>query len=397
MDKLRIVVERYRVHLLSFGVVALVVGAFFFGGYYRYSCYYPFCSYRWQNPGHDVLVYGNNVTLRGRQIFADGSRYGDLASFGGRVYYASQWGQVYDLSGEETKVLSAEKLLSDDDVELGGGVRGLVVDEGKEGKLLFYMWLLHRERQGDCWRVEVVRKHVASARWQRIYAMPECIGQARMEESHQRFEMAGGRMQAYGERLLMSIGSFALSVEEEGTHRGKIIVMNKDGSEARIFARGVRNPQGLLVMGDGTIYESEHGAQGGDEINRIVEGGHYGFPYRSYGVPYRGQAWANNRKYAAADYMEPLFAFGVSPGVSDMTHVRLADIDGWEDVVLVSSLVGQSLFRLIIKEGRVVLVEPLLVGYRLRSVEFVDGHIYVKVDQYYSEAAIYRFDVRYKH
>ena len=125
--------------------------------------------------------------------------------------------------------------------------------------------------------------------------------------------------------------------------------------------------------------------------------GHYGYPYRSYSVPYGGQAWPNNRKYPASEYREPLFSFGVSPGVSDMTHVRLPEIDGWEDVVLLGSLVGQSLFRLVIKEERVVLFESLEVGYRLRALEFVGEHIYVKVDQYYSPSAIYRFDVRYKH
>ena len=404
-------VHRYRTYLLSFGVLALVVGAFFFGGYYRYSCYYPFCSYRWQNPGHDVLVYGNNVTLRGQKVFEDASRYGDLASLQShgeqRLYYATQWGQVYDLSVAQPRLVSEALLLSDEDVEQGGGVRGLVVAESDAGDVSLYMWVLHREhsehqekreQREDCWRVVVLSKSITAPTWRRIYAMPECIAQARMEETHQRFEMAGGRIQAYGSQLLISIGGFALATDDSAdTHRGKIIIMNRDGSDARIFAQGLRNPQGLLVMGDGTIYESEHGEQGGDEVNRIVEGGHYGYPYRSYSVPYGGQAWPNNRKYPASDYREPLFSFGVSPGVSDMTHVRLPEIDGWEDVVLLGSLVGQSLFRLVIKEERVVLFEALEMDYRLRALEFVGEHIYVKVDQYYSPSAIYRFDVRYKH
>ena len=60
--------------------------------------------------------------------------------------------------------------------------------------------------------------------------MPECIAQARMEETHQRFEMAGGRIQAYGSQLLISIGGFALATDDSvDSHRGKIIIMNKDG------------------------------------------------------------------------------------------------------------------------------------------------------------------------
>ena len=37
---------------------------------------------------------------------------------------------------------------------------------------------------------------------------------------------------------------------------------------------------------DEVILSAEHGPRGGDEINKIVFGGNYGWPISSYGEPY---------------------------------------------------------------------------------------------------------------
>lgn len=49
-----------------------------------------------------------------------------------------------------------------------------------------------------------------------------------------------------------------------------------------LFADGVRNSFDLAFDGEGNLYATENSGDrdDGDEINRIVEGGHYGFPWR---------------------------------------------------------------------------------------------------------------------
>ncbi len=77
---------------------------------------------------------------------------------------------------------------------------------------------------------------------------------------------------------------------------GKILRINDDGSVpsdnpfsgSPIWSYGHRNPQGISWDGEGNLYSTEHGpsgfdgAGGGDEVNRIVKGGNYGWPLVSH-------------------------------------------------------------------------------------------------------------------
>lgn len=76
---------------------------------------------------------------------------------------------------------------------------------------------------------------------------------------------------------------------------GKILRINADGSIpsdnpqkwSPVWSYGHRNPQGLVWIGD-DLYSSEHGPSvfdgpaGGDEVNKIVKGGNYGWPLVSH-------------------------------------------------------------------------------------------------------------------
>lgn len=78
---------------------------------------------------------------------------------------------------------------------------------------------------------------------------------------------------------------------------GKILRLNPDGSiptdnpfpNNPVWSYGHRNPQGLVFAPDGMLYSSEHGPSiidgptGGDEVNRIIKGGNYGWPLVSHG------------------------------------------------------------------------------------------------------------------
>ena len=51
-----------------------------------------------------------------------------------------------------------------------------------------------------------------------------------------------------------------------------------NGVRSHVFAYGNRNPQGMAFGPDGRLYESEHGQDTDDEVNRIDAGRNYGWP-----------------------------------------------------------------------------------------------------------------------
>lgn len=60
------------------------------------------------------------------------------------------------------------------------------------------------------------------------------------------------------------------------------------GAQPAIWSYGHRNPQGAALDAQGQLWISEHGAKGGDEVNRIQRGANYGWPVISYGRHYSG-------------------------------------------------------------------------------------------------------------
>jgi glucose/arabinose dehydrogenase len=80
-----------------------------------------------------------------------------------------------------------------------------------------------------------------------------------------------------------------LRVRANGTIPDDNPFVNVKGARAEIYTLGHRDPLGLAFeRQSGSLIASEHGPQGGDELNRILRGGNYGWPKYTYGVEYGG-------------------------------------------------------------------------------------------------------------
>ncbi len=64
---------------------------------------------------------------------------------------------------------------------------------------------------------------------------------------------------------------------------------DQEGRRPAIWSYGHRNPQGAGLDAEGHLWINEHGAKGGDEVNRIAKGANYGWPVISYGRHYSGE------------------------------------------------------------------------------------------------------------
>ncbi len=179
-------------------------------------------------------------------------------------------------------------------------------------------------------------------------------------------------------------------------HHGKVVRLRKDGSAApgnpfmgragalpEIWSYGHRNLQGAAIDPDGRLWTSEHGPQGGDEINRPEAGRNYGWPVITYGENYGGGAIGEGIT-AKAGMEPPLLVWRPSIAPAGMAFIGGdrygADARG---SLLVGALKFQYLARLTVRDGRVVGEEKLLakLGQRVRDVrQGPDGYIYLLTD-----------------
>lgn len=182
-------------------------------------------------------------------------------------------------------------------------------------------------------------------------------------------------------------------------HHGKLIRINKDGSVPpdnpfvgkagalpEIWSYGHRNMQGLAMAPDGTLWENEHGPQGGDEINLPRAGANYGWPVITYGENYGGGKIGEGIT-TKAGMEQPLHYWTPSIAPSGMAFLT-SDKYGkaWQGNLFVGSLKFAYLDRIELAapySGKVVRESKLIseVGERIRDVrQGPDGLLYVLTD-----------------
>jgi hypothetical protein len=166
----------------------------------------------------------------------------------------------------------------------------------------------------------------------------------------------GGRMALYDDNgnLSMIISTNYPNNENHSLltnynkHRETIMLLiDLETKKFRPFTSGHRNPQGLLVNEKNIIISTEHGPRGGDEINKIIEGNHYGWPSRSYGEG--GENFVSNHsKYG---FTEPIYAFLPGIAISQIIQVPVAFSPRWPNSYLVTTLNGVSIYRVVFDEN----------------------------------------------
>lgn len=164
-------------------------------------------------------------------------------------------------------------------------------------------------------------------------------------------------------------------VQKTDNHLGKIIQMKEDGEDAKVYALGIRSPQGLARRpGTNEIWEAEMGPMGGDEINILKENANYGWPVITYGKEYDGPKIGEGTHKKGMEQPVVYWVPSISP--SAMTF--------WKDDIWLATLSGQHLRRLILKGQKIVSQESYLEnrGWRFRNVRpGPDGNLWFSTDE----------------
>ena len=162
---------------------------------------------------------------------------------------------------------------------------------------------------------------------------------------------------------------------------GSIFKVSAEGAVK--VSQGHRNAQGIVLYDNQHLLAAEHGPRGGDELNRIRQGGDYGWPFVTYGQPYGlGDYVRPTRTGTHAGFIEPLVQWTPSIAPTELVQLPKDGWGQWSNQLMLGTLAEESL--VLIKLDRSFAVteqEKVGVGERIRDLEVLpSGQIVATTD-----------------
>jgi aldose sugar dehydrogenase len=212
------------------------------------------------------------------------------------------------------------------------------------------------------------------------------------------FDRAGYLYLTIGDRL-----EEEESAQDGGSHGGKVLRLNDDGSAPsdnpfvgrdgyapEVYSLGHRNAQGLALHPEtGQIWQNEHGPLGGDEVNIILPGRNYGWPRVTYGMTYEGERVSERTSHP--DMEEPFMYWVPSIGISGLSFYTGDRFPQWRgDAFVGAMMAGRTratghVQRVTFSDaGNPIQREPILFELRQRIRDVrpgPDGLLYVLTDE----------------
>ncbi len=156
--------------------------------------------------------------------------------------------------------------------------------------------------------------------------------------------------------------------------------VDDEGVYGQIWSLGHRNPLGIAIDLDGQLWIIEMGPSGGDELNRIVRGGNYGYPVVSNGDHYDGREIPDHD--TRPEFLKPAAWWTpvISPG-----HLMVYSGDlfpDWRGDFLVAGLKSQAIVRIETDGSNAREVERYAMDARIRTVvQGPAGELWVLEDE----------------
>jgi glucose/arabinose dehydrogenase len=196
------------------------------------------------------------------------------------------------------------------------------------------------------------------------------------------FFSIGERGQQENAQKLENVKGKVHRLHDDGRVPADNPLVKNSNARSSIWSYGNRNIQGLRFQpGTGTLWASEHGPRGGDELNIIRKGANYGWPVITYGINYSGTKITDITEKEGME--QPVKYWTPSPAFCGMDFYTGDKFPQWKGNLFISALALQKVHRLTINNGKVTHEETLLerTG-RIRDIRsFRDGFLYVIYDE----------------
>ena len=201
------------------------------------------------------------------------------------------------------------------------------------------------------------------------------------------FSHSGGRIAKFkNNKFLLTVPDHALmddykllikKINSKDSIIGKVLLIDQESYE--VFSYGHRNQQGLYYDEDkDLIFETEHGPTGGDEINLIKKGNHYGWPLATYGARVEGLNKFRNHK--KNNFTEPLaYWWPRNCGMSEIIKPEKNFNKNWKGYVLLNACLtgsganqGLSIYRweFNLKNKKLKKKNKYYIGDRIRDMKY---------------------------
>lgn len=136
-------------------------------------------------------------------------------------------------------------------------------------------------------------------------------------------------------------------------------------------SQGHRNAQGIVLYDGKHLLASEHGPRGGDELNRIRQGGDYGWPFVTYGQPYGLGDYVRPTKTGThVGFIEPLTQWTPSIAATELVQLPKQGWGEWSNQLMMGTLARESLVLIKLDRNLAVTDQEIVrVGERIRDLE----------------------------
>jgi|TARA_Y100000310_G_scaffold249066_1_gene255072 hypothetical protein len=210
--------------------------------------------------------------------------------------------------------------------------------------------------KNDCYNTSILISNLNLEKliFEKFYT-PEICVHTDNEYGEFNASQSGGRIVPYkNNKLLFSIGDYKFRdhAQDKTNVIGKIIEIDIDTQKTKIISMGHRNSQGLYYDNlNDVIISTDHGPQGGDEINIYnfhngdIE--NYGWPISSYGEHYGGKSNLNKSKYKKAPlykshkkygFVEPIKYYDPSIAINEITKIPQSFNEKYTNDFFIASL-----------------------------------------------------------
>jgi len=187
---------------------------------------------------------------------------------------------------------------------------------------------------------------------------------------------------APGQKLDNNLGKI-LRLDENGKPAAGNPFAAQGGVAAEVWSMGHRNPLGLAFDPTGQLWNIEMAPRGGDELNQVMAGANFGYPYLSNGNHYNGKIIPDHDTDTSGKYNAPKAWWNPVISPSSLMFYTGDNFKDWKGNAFISGLSSMSIIRVTVnaQTGAAAEAQRFVMGKRMRGLkQGPDGNIWAIED-----------------